>query len=171
MNTDQIRISINKFLTNYLGVNLDYSTKKWTHAKLNEILVEHNMTDCILNNHIDLEDLYSGEVLAVVDQVGKIKFYRNPQKNTLITPNDSFCIKYELDKKEKELNQLRKTRITDLSEVDVLFKRVIDLEQDISDLKGYLELVLVQEQQEQKERDKYNRKTKRRGKYEKYKRR
>ena len=159
MKTEQMQISISKFLTNYLDVKLDYSVKKWTHAKLNEILLEHDLEDCIVTSHIDREQLYTGDFVAVIDQVGKTKFYRNPRKvlsNTLV---DSFCINYEINKKQKELEKLYKLRVS-LQEIGRLYKSINDLSTYIDGLKELLIVVKEQEHQEELEREKYRNKIK-----------
>ena len=159
MKTEQIQISINKFLTNYLDVKLDYSIKKWTHAKLNEILQEHDLGDCIVTSHIDLEELYNGNFVAVIDQTGKVKFYKNPRKVVYDTLTDSFCINYEITKKEKELKELYKLRVT-LEDIVKLYNSINAVTRDIEGLKSYLSIVEEQEQQEAKEREKYRNKIK-----------
>ena len=159
MKTEQIQISINKFLTNYLDVKLDYSIKKWTHAKLNEILQDHALEDCIVTNHVDREELYNGNFVAVIDQVGKVKYYRNPRKVVYDTLTDSFCINYEIKKKQKELKKLYRLRVS-LQEIGKLYKSINELTQDIEGLKSYLRLVEEQEQQEELEREKYRKKIK-----------
>ena len=159
MKTEQVQISINKFLTNYLDVKLDYSIKKWTHTKLNEILQERDLSDCIVESHIDLEQLYSGEFLAVIDQVGKVKFYRNPKQLNSINMADSFCINYEINKRQKELNELYKLRVS-LKEIGNLYKSINDLTKYIEGLKSYLSIVEEQEREEQLEREKYRNKVK-----------
>ena len=171
MKTDQISISINRFLTNYLGVKLDYSKKKWTHARLHEVLVEYNMEDCIVKSHADIEQLYSGDIVAVIDQVGKTKFYKNPIRKELFAPTDSFCINYEINKKRDELNELYRIRVNNLSEVSILFKKINDLYLDIDSLNSYLNLVKIEEEKENIERLKYKKKIKRRCYYDKHKRR
>jgi len=159
MKTEQAQISINKFLTNYLDVKLDYSIKKWTHTKLNEILLEHDLEDCIVTTHIDREQLYNGDFVAVIDQVGKIKFYKNPRKVVSNTLVDSFCINYEINKKQKELNELYKLRVS-LQEVGRLYKSINDLSTYIDGLKDLLIVVEEQEQKEEDEREKYRNKIK-----------
>lgn len=163
MRTEQAQISINKFLTNYLDVKLDYSMKKWTHAKLNEILLEHDLEDCIVTSRIDREQLYNGDFVAVIDQVGKTKFYKNPRKVSPNTLVDSFCINYEINKKQKELKELYKLRVS-LQEIGRLYESINSLSTYIEGLKELLIVVKEQEQQEEVEREKYRNKVKKKDK-------
>ena len=166
-------ITINKFMSNYLGVKVDYSLKKWSHVRLFEILREKGLEECICNEHISAEDIYRGNVLCVKDQLGKIKFYKNPFLLKGFYQIDSFTLKKELEEKKKSLNKLMKTRIEALDKLAAHIDSIHNLKDEIESLQDYIRCVEAREIEIQMNSDSYNEMIKRKKmkKNDKYKRR
>ena len=84
----EYEMTSNMFLTHYLKVDLrSYSTKKWTHSKLNEIICSRGFAQIIMPTKEkrkemlrDIDKICKGEILLVRDQTGKVEPYYNPYR-------------------------------------------------------------------------------------------
>lgn len=165
MNNNISTITVSKFLTYYLGVNLDYSKKKMTHARVHEILRELGMDELVCDYHVEDEEIVNGEVLPVIDQFGKLKLYKNPTYLGFYPMFvDTTILRMELEKKKERLKVLRKRRINDLKLLSEFLDNITELTDEIQLLDEEIVLFEANEIMAKNERDSYNQKIKRKKK-------
>lgn len=108
------RISIHKFLREYIGIEHDIG-KKLTHQKMHNIIDEENFKQrkkditqrtyynhptCVNYSIIQVDDIKSGRYIEVIDDKKKIIIYRNPQ---LFSAKNLFMELEKMDKTTLEM--------------------------------------------------------------------
>lgn len=157
-------MDIGKFLTKYLGIKLDYSKKKLTHAKLIEILHDYGMEECILSNcnPVDEINIYNGKVIQVKDQKGKIRNYINPYlySKEVVHQIDSEIIETDIRSKESILEELYKKQVHEIDKIGEHVDNINKINKDIELLKNLIEIYKEKEIEQEQERKTYNDKIK-----------
>lgn len=155
-------MDISKFATSYLSVNMGYGKKKMTHSKLIEILNEFGLQECICkkDEYIDELDLYNGKVIAVKDQLGYMRYYRNPDyfESKVIHQVDKIYLENNITKLTELLANLYKKRLHEFDKIKEHMGNVEALEKQIDVLKQLIAINETNELEIQQSQEKYQRK-------------